>query len=36
MYAWLMGIVEQNPVIIVIVLVVVALIAYLGWWRRRL
>jgi hypothetical protein len=36
MYAWLMGIIEQNPVIIVIVLVIVALIAYFGWWRRRL
>jgi hypothetical protein len=36
MYAWLMGIVEQNPWIILIVGAVVALAAYFGWWRRRL
>jgi LPXTG-motif cell wall-anchored protein len=36
MYAWLMGIVEQNPWILLIIGAVVALAAYFGWWRRRL
>jgi PKD repeat protein len=36
MYAWMMSEVEQNPVILVILLAVVALVAYFGWWKRRL
>jgi hypothetical protein len=36
MYAWMMSIIEQNPVILVILLAVVALVAYFGWWKRRL
>jgi hypothetical protein len=36
MYAWLMGIVEQNPWIILIIGAIVALAAYFGWYRRRL
>jgi hypothetical protein len=36
MYAWMMSILEQNPVILVILLAVVALVAYFGWWKRRL
>jgi hypothetical protein len=36
MYGWIISIVRQNPVIIVIVLVVLALVAYFGWWKRRL
>jgi hypothetical protein len=36
MFAWMMSEVEQNPVILVILLAVVALVAYFGWWKRRL
>jgi hypothetical protein len=37
MYEWLLSTLEQNPVILVIVLAVVAaLVAYFGWWKRRL
>jgi hypothetical protein len=36
MYAWMMSVLEQNPVILVILLAVVALVAYFGWWKRRL
>ena len=36
MYGWLFAMIVQNPVIIVIVLAVLALVAYLGWWKRRL
>jgi hypothetical protein len=32
----MMSEVEQNPVILVILLAVVALVAYFGWWKRRL
>jgi hypothetical protein len=36
MFAWLLSTLEQNPVLLVIVLAVVALVAYFGWWKRRL
>jgi hypothetical protein len=36
MYGWLMGIVTENPWIILIIGAVVALMAYFGWYRRRL
>jgi PKD repeat protein len=36
MYAWMISELEQNPVILVILLAVVALVAYFGWWKRRL
>ena len=36
MFAWMMSELEQNPVILVILLAVVALVAYFGWWKRRL
>jgi hypothetical protein len=36
MYGWLMGIVEQNPWILLIIGAVVAVAAYFGWYRRRL
>ena len=36
MYAWIMSELAQNPVILVILLAVVALVAYFGWWKRRL
>jgi PKD repeat protein len=36
MYGWLFTMIVKNPVIIVIVLAVLALVAYFGWWKRRL
>ncbi len=36
MYAWLIGIIEENPIIIVIVIAIVAVCVYFGWWKRRL
>jgi len=36
MYSWIISSVVQNPVIIVIVLAALALVAYFGWWKRRL
>jgi hypothetical protein len=36
MYRWIVSSVVQNPVIIVIVIAAVALVAYFGWWKRRL
>jgi hypothetical protein len=36
MYGWLFAMIVKNPIIIVIVLAVLALVAYFGWWKRRL
>jgi hypothetical protein len=36
MYGWLFAMIVQNPVIIVIVLAALAMVAYFGWWKRRL
>jgi galactitol-specific phosphotransferase system IIC component len=36
MYNWIISSVVQNPVIIVIVLAALALVAYFGWWKRKL
>jgi len=36
MYGWIFAMIVQNPVIIVIVLAALALVAYFGWWKRRL
>ena len=36
MYGWIISSVVRNPVIIVIVLAALALVAYFGWWKRRL
>ncbi len=36
MYGWLFTMIVKNPVIIVSVLAVLALVAYFGWWKRRL
>jgi hypothetical protein len=35
MFAWLLGIVEQNPVLIVVAVAILAVAAYFGWWKRR-
>jgi PKD repeat protein len=36
MYGWLIAFIIDNPVTIVIVLAALALVAYFGWWKRRL
>jgi hypothetical protein len=36
MYGWLFATIVQNPVIIVLVLAALAVVAYFGWWKRRL
>jgi hypothetical protein len=36
MFAWLLGIVQQNPILIVIVIAVIAVLVYLGYHKRRL
>jgi Flp pilus assembly protein TadB len=35
MFAWLLGILQQNPIVIVIVVAVIAVLAYFGWNKRR-
>ena len=35
MFAWLLGIVEQNPVLIIVAVAILAVAAYLGWWKRK-
>jgi hypothetical protein len=36
MFAWLLGIIQHNPVVLVIVIAVIGVIAYFGWWKRRI
>jgi PKD repeat protein len=36
MYGWIFAMIVQNPVIIVIVLAALAVVAYFGWYKRRL
>jgi PKD repeat protein len=36
MFGWLIGIITNNPVIILFLVAVIAAIAYFGWWKRRL
>ncbi|WAC04571.1 MAG: hypothetical protein OS112_08915 [Methanoregula sp.] len=35
MFAWLLGIMEQNPVVVVIVVAIIAALMYFGWYKRR-
>jgi Flp pilus assembly protein TadB len=35
MFAWLLGIVQQNPILIVIVVAVIAVLVYFGYYKRR-
>ena len=35
MFAWLLGIVEQNPIVVVIIIAVLGVAFYFGWWNRR-
>jgi hypothetical protein len=36
MYGWLFGMIAQNPITLVILLAAIAMVAYFGWWKRRL
>ena len=36
MYGWLVGIIIDNPVILIGIIAVICVIAYFGWWKRRL
>jgi PKD repeat protein len=36
MYGWLFAMIVQNPVTLVIMLAALAMVAYFGWWKRRL
>jgi PGF-pre-PGF domain-containing protein len=35
-FGWLAGIIQNNPVLLVGIIALFAVIAYFGWWRRRL
>lgn len=35
MFAWLLGIVEQNPALIIVAVAILAVAAYFGWWKRK-
>jgi len=36
MYGWMISMIVQNPVTIVIMLAALAMVAYFGYWKRRL
>jgi len=36
MYEWLIGVVQENPVLLVLIAGIIVCIAYFGWWKRRL
>jgi PGF-pre-PGF domain-containing protein len=36
MYNWYLGIILANPVLLVPIAAVLAMLAYFGWWKRRL
>jgi hypothetical protein len=36
MYSWIISSIRQNPVIIVIGVAILGVVAYFGWWKRRL
>jgi hypothetical protein len=36
MYGWIFAMIVQNPVIIVVLLAALGMVAYFGWWKRRL
>jgi hypothetical protein len=36
MYGWIFAMIVQNPVTIVIMLAALAMVAYFGYWKRRL
>jgi hypothetical protein len=36
MFGWLAGIILDNPVVLIGIIALLAVIAYFGWWKRRL
>jgi hypothetical protein len=36
MFGWMISLIVQNPVTIVIMLAALAMVAYFGYWKRRL
>jgi hypothetical protein len=36
MFGWLLGILSDNPVLIVLPIAVLVAALYFGWWKRRL
>jgi hypothetical protein len=36
MYGWIFAMIVQNPVTIVIMVAALGMVAYFGWWKRRL
>jgi PKD repeat protein len=36
LYTWVISLIRQNPVIIVILVALIGVVAYFGWWKRRL
>jgi hypothetical protein len=36
MFAWILGVMKDNPVVIGLVIVILAVIGYFGWYKRRL
>ena len=36
MYGWILSMIVDNPVTLVIMLAALAMVAYFGWWKRRL
>ena len=36
MYGWILSMIVQNPVTLVIMLAALAMVAYFGWYKRRL
>jgi hypothetical protein len=35
MFAWLLRILQQNPVMIIFAVAILAMVAYFGWWKRK-
>ena len=36
MVGWLLAIVENNPIVLAMVIAVIVVVAYFGWYKRRL
>ena len=36
MVGWALSMMQQNPLVLAIVIAVFAVVAYFGWWKKRL
>ena len=36
MAGWVLSLIQNKPLVLTIVVGVIAVVAYLGWWKRRL